>query len=225
MDNQNLQVKNEEFTARINDEYTVNIKALVRLHERYGQIIQIQYQIDNFIRMTNKRSLSIYVQKFLFFGFCLSLLTINSFGQHHSYYFRAWKGRFQIPAKQIILLVDSAHTIEGTQFLINVTNELNENLTKAGFGCKVTTDSMISDMDDIKNICFVFMLDRPAYVQLNIFEAGIPCNRIKMIQKRPDTKQRIETEISISVDRQLEGIKQLGIALSDKMKSYLILEK
>ncbi|MEC7264122.1 MAG: hypothetical protein VXW38_10300, partial [Bacteroidota bacterium] len=52
-------------------------------------------------------------------GLAFIIISTNSYGQDY-YYFKPWKSKLQIPTEGLIILVDSASTEKGTDFLTKI---------------------------------------------------------------------------------------------------------
>ncbi|MEQ8714016.1 MAG: hypothetical protein RIC80_13425 [Cyclobacteriaceae bacterium] len=155
----------------------------------------------------------------------LMLLTGQLLAQDY-YYFKKWKAKGEIEASSITLVMDTTNSTEGRNFNQRLAEEIVEQLTKlnitANFiftGEQVSDNALIIQFDQLK----------PAYVQLNTFEKnGIPlCNRFEIIQltELPSkTNRTIQTTLSISVDKELEGIQQASTAFAELLNESISIE-
>ena len=141
-----------------------------------------------------------------------------------------WKGKHQIPTRNVIFAIDTLGSEESYQAIERITSELSSNLSKDGIQCTTVRMENIQPTDNDKNSLFFMMsLTKPAYVKLNTFEPKTPlCNRIIMKQGNylaPNPKHRIETIISISINKNDEAIQPLGEELADKILVHLASER
>jgi hypothetical protein len=156
-------------------------------------------------------------------GLAFTLISLSSYGQDY-YYFKPWKSKLQIPTENLIILIDSASTEKGTNFLTTVANKVKSDLEKEDIKCLIKYTMTTNDLSDLKSLILKFQLDKPAYVKLNTFEAELPlCNRINIIQTQPQTKRMINTVLSISVDKEDIGIPQFSSDISERLKKTMIM--
>lgn len=155
-------------------------------------------------------------------GLTFIMISTNSYGQDY-YYFKPWKSKHQIPTEGLIILVDSASTEKGTDFLTKIATQVKSDLEKDKIKCSIKYVKTTNELSDLKCLILNFQLDKPAYVKLNTFEAELPlCNRINIIQTHPQIKRMIKTTLSVSVDKEDIGITQFSSDFSERLKKTMI---
>lgn len=168
------------------------------------------------------------LKKLLLLSACIVGMTLcvnPVFGQK-AYSFKPWKGKHKIPTKNVIFAIDTLGSEESYQAIERITSELSSNLSKNGIRCTTIRMENIQPTDkDGNSLFFMMSLIKPAYVKLNTIGPKIPlCNRIVMKQDNflaPNPKHRIETIISISIDKNDEAIQPLGEELANKILVHL----
>ncbi len=154
---------------------------------------------------------------FLFFGLS------NSFAQN-SYYFKKWKGKEVILADEVFILFDSTLTSSGFLFLEEFSKSVSHKISAKGI-----TTHFGSKLIDLGPKALVIKLEIgvAAYVQLNFPQPnGFPlCNRLHVTQlNQLNTKyrNRVNTIISISVDKESEGLEQASEDFATSVFSSLV---
>lgn len=157
----------------------------------------------------------------LVFAIGLAFTAHPAFSQE-TYYFKPWKGKHQIPTKKIVFAIDTLGSEESYRALEIITNEVSSHLKTNGIQCNTVRveDSNTTEKDS--SSLYLFMsLAEPAYVYLGGKQSKIPlCNRIVLKQANylaPKVKHRIETVISISIDKNDEAIKPLAEELTKNL--------
>lgn len=144
--------------------------------------------------------------------FFLGLFT-NSFGQQY-YYYKPWKKTI-INNNEICLTFDNTISKEGDLFLKKITHLLSNRLNSLGHKCVVDS---IGTICDNQSLTIKLTILSPAYVQLEALQAKIPlCNRLIFQQINPLTDKRIDTIISVSVDKEEEAIAPLVDDLAQRL--------
>ncbi|MFD3003029.1 hypothetical protein ACFS7Z_21875 [Pontibacter toksunensis] len=154
----------------------------------------------------------------------LTFTTHPAFSQE-TFYIKPWKGKHQIPTKNVVFVIDSLGNEESYRAFETIIEELSRHLKTSGIHCNTVRLEDFKTTEEESSSLMLFMsLAKPAYVYLGGKENDIPlCNRIIFKQVNflaPKVKHNIATVISISIDKNDEAIKPLAEELSNKLSQH-----
>jgi hypothetical protein len=164
-----------------------------------------------------RRNIKTKLNFYLLFLLLVFTTTVNCFGQNY-YYFNPWKTKSIILTEKIYIKVNTIESEEEKVFFETIVNSINNELQNQGFSCELISQNVLDSIKSQNDLILSFDLLKPAYVKLNTFDAKIPlCNRFDIEQIYPINKNLIKTVVSISVDKENEGILQFAKAFTNKL--------
>ena len=171
------------------------------------------------------KKMKINLNFYLLFFLLAFTATTNCFGQNH-FYFNSWKTKSIVPTEKIYIKVKTAESEEEKVFFETIVNSINKELQNQGFSCELINQNVLDSIKIKNDLILSFEILKPAYVKLNTFGGKIPlCNRFDIEQVYPINKNLIKTAVSISVDKENEGILQFAKAFTNKLLKNITKKK
>ena len=159
--------------------------------------------------------------------YILTLLTFLSIANvcsaQEGFYFKKWKSKQKFTEKIVVFQIDTAMTDKEVQPYLLAIDRTMSNLEPLGFSCKIIpypADTIISQ--EVLMLRFEKLPN--AYVKLDSSPEIPACYRMKVTQPNSTAKNKVETNISISIPDFRKGLEQFAEAFAEQLTAHFLMK-